>query len=682
MLGGVQHLQRSRQQRFNASGDDKRVPSTHGQAKAGSSTTLPLRGLRVLVVEEDPASAKLLNVLLSVEGAHVKTVYNAEEAAIAVETFNPHVIVLELVLPFMSGLLFAQRLKSNPETRDILIVAVTAFNGPETERVTRNAGCAVYVRKPRERQRMSPTNYTQAKDARTSGAVSTPVWPSAHAPVSDSRYRSLLERIPDVIWTARADGTVTWITPNVADMLGYTPEEICAEDLEARLARVHPDDQARAREAFARAAVSGDATFEYRRRHKAGHWVWLRNRTIGSYQCGAESYCEGMLTDISEQKRLEDSLRQAQKMEAVARLTGGIAHDFNNILAAILANAHLLLEDLPAQDPRRLEAEEIKRAAERGGALTRQLLAFSRKQHLEPKIVNLNSVAVTLQKMLERLIGEDVELAVECAPGLGAVQIDVGHVEQVIMNLVVNARDAMPNGGKVTIETRNVELPTSRWWQPGLPSGQYVVLTVTDTGTGMDAETRQHLFEPFFTTKEAGKGTGLGLSTCYGIIEQSGGHVRVSSELGHGTTFEVYLPRVEAEHAKTFSAAESETPRGSETIRLVEDDTQVRTAVGRLLRHHGYGLLSAANADDAVALAERHMGEIDLVLSDVVMPGENGAQVVAKVRAHATNVPALLMSGHIEHAALERAGFSAHQLVEKPFLPEALMRKVRQALDA
>jgi PAS domain S-box-containing protein len=500
---------------------------------------------------------------------------------------------------------------------------------------------------------------------------------------AESKYRSLIERLPDVVWTTRADGQITMVTPNVERMLGYSADEIAAEDVETRLTRVHPDDRQRVREAFERALRGESETFEYRRLHKDGHWVWLRNRTIRHYEQDGVVHCDGMLTDITEHKRLEGSLQQAQKMEAVARLTGGIAHDFNNMLAAILANCHFLMEGLNAHDPRRSDAQEIQSAAERAAALTRQLLVFSRKQRLEPTVVDLNATVLGLEKMLRRLIGEDIELVVAPAPGVVAVRVDVGQVEQVIMNLVVNARDAMPEGGRLAIEICNVTACPGQ--SPhGAPSGAgYVAISVRDTGCGMDAETRKHLFEPFFTTKEVGKGTGLGLSTCYGIVKQSGGHIEVASEPQRGSTFTVYLPRADATPTAPEAVSDLDGADGDETILLVEDDPHVRSAVQRILARRGYRVLTASNGAEALDLAARHQGALDLVLSDVVMPGTSGVELLARLRERFGEVRTLLMSGYTEHSVMQRADCPGNaQVLQKPFSPQTLALRVRKVLDA
>ncbi len=393
----------------------------------------------------------------------------------------------------------------------------------------------------------------------------------------------------------------------------------------------------------------------------------------------------GMLHDITERKRLEEQLRQAQKMEAIGRLAGGVAHDFNNILTVIKGYTGLLLENLEAHDPLSNDIEQIQKSAERATALIRQLLAFSRKQMLQPAVLNFNTIMANMDKMLRRLIGEDINLTTFLDPALGRVKADPGQMEQMIMNLVINAREAMPNGGQFTIETANVELDEAdARLHIGVKPGPYVRLTFTDTGHGMDIETRSHLFEPFFTTKE--QGTGLGLATVHGIINQSGGHIWVSSEPGQGTTFRVYLPRVEEAGYSAKPDLQSATPseRGSETILLVEDEASVRELTRRVLLNEGYIVLTASHGDEAIRVAEQHQGSIDLLVTDVVMPGGmSGRQLVERLTSLRREMKVLYMSGYtdddiVRHGVLD-AGIA---FLQKPFTPNSLIHKIRAVLKA
>ena len=388
--------------------------------------------------------------------------------------------------------------------------------------------------------------------------------------------------------------------------------------------------------------------------------------------------------DVSQEVRLKEQLLQAQKMESVGRLAGGIAHDFNNLLTAILGYAELAARRLKPEDPSRLDLSEIDKAAQRAADLTRQLLAFSRKQVLELRVIDLNRVVSNTHKMLRRLIGEDIELAVSLKERLGSVKADTGQIEQVLLNLAVNSRDAMPKGGKLTIETSEVELDESySAFHFDVPPGRYVVLAVSDTGTGMDATTLSHVFEPFFTTKEAGKGTGLGLSTVYGVVKQSGGHVTVYSEPGVGTTFKIYLPRVEDPPEMDRRPSAHVAPAGgTETVLVVEDEEAVRRLTCRALEAQGYMVLSAAGAREAIRFCEEHPGEIHLMLTDVVMPGVSGRELARSAAALRPLIKVLFMSGYTDNAIVHHGVLDAGTpFLQKPFTPRTLAQKVREVLD-
>jgi PAS domain S-box-containing protein len=386
---------------------------------------------------------------------------------------------------------------------------------------------------------------------------------------------------------------------------------------------------------------------------------------------------------ITERRLLEDQFRQAQKMEAVGRLAGGVAHDFNNLLTVITSYSTLLLDDLEATDPRREDLNEILKAATGAAGLTRQLLAFSRQQVLEPKVLDLNAVVAGAGKMLQRLIGEDVALVTVLAPDLASVKADPGQVEQVIMNLAVNSRDAMPQGGKLTIETMNVELGDAYTLDhPPVSPGAYVLLSVSDTGTGMDEPAKAHLFEPFFTTKEQGRGTGLGLATVYGIVKQSGGFVWVYSEPGHGTTFKIYLPRVHETPLAPLREGSPEAFRGTETILLAEDSAGVRAVAREVLQRNGYAVIQASDGRAALELAATHSGTIHLLVTDVIMPEMSGRQLADRLRDERPGLQVLFVSGYTDDAIIRHGILEPGiAFLQKPFTPEALARKVRAVLD-
>jgi nitrogen-specific signal transduction histidine kinase/ActR/RegA family two-component response regulator len=392
-----------------------------------------------------------------------------------------------------------------------------------------------------------------------------------------------------------------------------------------------------------------------------------------------------MVEDITERKRLEDQLRRAQKMEAVGQLAGGVAHDFNNLLMVIQGYSEVMLARLDPAEPLRKNAEEIQKATERAASLTRQLLAFSRMQVLRPKILDLNAVLAEMGKMLPRLIREDIELRIVPGASLGSVKADQSQIEQVILNLLVNARDAMPRGGKLTIETASAELNDEyARGHTGVRPGKYAMLAVSDTGVGMDSETQAHIFEPFFTTKELGKGTGLGLATVYGIVKQSSGWIWVYSEVGKGTTFKIYLPQVDErvqppESSKTRSLA----PGGTETILVVEDQDSIRELTREFLKGSGYTMLEARDGSEALQLAERYKGVIDLLVTDVVMPKMGGRELAHRLSAVRPLIKVLYMSGYAENSAAEPDILDQNSVwLQKPFPLDSLLHKVREVLDA
>jgi PAS domain S-box-containing protein len=500
---------------------------------------------------------------------------------------------------------------------------------------------------------------------------------------SEERYRTIVEGVRDIIFALSPDGTIASLNPAFETITGWRREDGVGQPFE-RL--VHPEDLPLALELLGR-VVRGELrpASQFRVKTAKGDYRVGEFSATPQLREGRLVGILGIGRDVTERVQLEQQLRQAQKMEAVGRLAGGIAHDFNNILTAITGYADLLLEDLGATDPRRQDADEIHKAADRAAGLTRQLLAFSRQQILQPTVIEVNALVSDLEKMLRRLLGEDVELGTRLAPTTGRVKADPGQLEQVIMNLAVNARDAMPNGGKLTLETANVDLDEG-YAADHYPAraGPFVLLAVSDTGSGMSAETQAHMFEPFFTTKEKGKGTGLGLATVYGIVKQSGGFIWVYSEVGHGTTFKIYLPRVEelAERPSQPAQTPARAARGTETVLVVEDEAPVRSVARQVLERHGYTVLEAPSAEAALDIATRYSGIIHLLLTDVVMPGLNGRELASRLANLRPEARVIFMSGYTgddvtRHGVLEPGS----TYVQKPFTPDAIARRVREVLD-
>jgi PAS domain S-box-containing protein len=505
---------------------------------------------------------------------------------------------------------------------------------------------------------------------------------------AEAKYRMLVEQVAAISYIAElgVDGQWLYVSPQVETMFGFTMDDWLA-DSRRWLRHVHPDDH-KVIEAAEEASRRGERfQAEYRVIRKDGRTIWVSDTAVVVPGSDSHPLMEGIIVDITERKQFERQLQQATRMEAVGRLAGGIAHDFNNLLTIIKGYTELALNRVKGLPELKTEIERIEDAAERASGLVRQLLAFSRRQVLQPKVLDLNGIVLSLDKLLRRLMDEDIEMLTVADKPVGAIKADPGQIEQVIMNLVVNARDAMPNGGKLVVETANVELDdTYARDHVAVRPGRYVMLAVSDSGVGMSSETVAHIFEPFYTTKESGRGTGLGLSTVYGIVKQSGGYIWVYSEMGRGTTFKVYLPRVD-EAVERLPVAEAESPekakKGTETILLVEDEPDLRELTRAVLAAKGYKVIEARNAEDAERQAEGNGTKIHLLLTDVILPGASGRELAKRILARHTKMRVLYMSGYTynviaQGGTLERGV----AFLQKPFTPSGLADKVRQVLDA
>jgi PAS domain S-box-containing protein len=503
---------------------------------------------------------------------------------------------------------------------------------------------------------------------------------------SQDRFQFVARATNDAVWDWDLVSDALWWNEGVSTLFGYTPEQV-GPDVAWWYESIHPDDRERVKSdihaAIQRGAESWSAEYRYRRADGSYAHVFDRGYVLHDGD-GRPTRMIGAMMDITQRRQLEDELRQAQKMEAVGRLAGGVAHDFNNLLTIITGRSHLVLGRLKADDPVRRSVEVIQKTADRAAALTSQLLAFSRKQVLQRKVLDLNATVAEVSTMLERLIGEDVDLLLTLGPGAGQVNADRAQLDQALMNLAVNARDAMPEGGTLGLETDHVRLEAAPPDRPdALPPGLYAVIRVMDTGTGMDAATQARIFEPFFTTKEPGKGTGLGLSMVHGIVRQHGGAIHVRSVVGGGTTFEIYLPQVETP-AETVGADEAGAPpaTGHETILLVEDEDDVRALAREVLERQGYTVLEASDGAQAIQVYEKERERIDLILTDVVMPHMSGREMVDRVWANRPDMRVLYMSGYTGDAIVRHGVLDASALLlGKPFTPVALIAKVREVLD-
>jgi PAS domain S-box-containing protein len=504
---------------------------------------------------------------------------------------------------------------------------------------------------------------------------------------TEERYRLLFENNPQAMWVYDRE-SLKFLAVNHAAVAqyGYSREEFLSMTIKDIRSPESVPELLRSMSAEDGVTLAGSWT------HQKKDGTAIEVEVISHPLVFAGRNAKLVLAnDVTERKRAEqalreseEQLRQSQKLEGVGQLAGGIAHDFNNLLTVIIGFSSLAMRGLQSEDPLLSTLEEIKKAGDRAASLTRQLLAFSRRQVLQPKVLNLDSVVSEMEKMMRRLIGENIDLRAALAPDIGSVKADPGQIEQIILNLAVNARDSMPEGGKLTIETGNAYLDEEYVkHHVGAQAGPHVMLAVSDTGSGMDQKTQARIFEPFFTTKELGKGTGLGLSTVYGIVKQSGGNIWVYSEVGRGTTFKIYLPRVD-EGAPEYKRSShlDEVHQGSETILLIEDEEMLRKLARQTLSMYGYQVLDAANGAAAISMCEQHPGKIDLVLTDVIMPGLSGREVADRLLELRPEMRVLFMSGYTDDAIVHQGVLDeAANFLQKPFAPDSLAQKVREVLD-
>ncbi len=636
----------------------------------------------VLVVNDVRDQLDLMKALLRRSDYRVLTALDGREGFEVAAREFPDLVISDVSMPHMDGVEMCGLIRRHPGLRWTPILLVSAICKDSASVIEGlRAGADDYLEAPYDPMCLV------TKAARLIERKHV----EQRLRQSEERFRAFVEHASDNITVVGPDGITIYESPSVERITGYKPEELvggCALD------GTHPDDVAKVAAVFEKGLNSEEATepVEYRYRHKNGSWLVLES--IGRSYVDEKGARVGIVNtrDITERKQAEEALRrseeqllQARKMEAIGQLAGGVAHDFNNLLTAINGYSDLTLRKLKKEDPLRHNIEEIKKAGERATALTRQLLAFSRRQVLQPQVINVNAVIADMTRMLPRIIGEDIDLKAALSDELGNVKADPGQIEQVILNLAINARDAMPHGGKLTIETRNVVLDEKyAESHAAITPGLYVLIAVSDTGSGMSEETRGHIFEPFFTTKEPGRGTGLGLSTVYGIVKQSSGDIWVYSEVGSGTTFKIYLPRVDAEAEDYLHQPEAqEAPRGTETILLVEDEEMLRSLTREVLEMCGYRVLAASTGAEALRICERHLEPIHLLLTDVVMPEMSGRFLAGCVLRIRTEMRVLYMSGYADEAIVHHGVLAeGTNFIQKPFTPDSLSKKVRGVLDA
>jgi two-component system cell cycle sensor histidine kinase/response regulator CckA len=689
----------------------------------------------ILVVGDTPSVLGLLVKLLTPEGYLVRAASSGEQALADLAASPPDLILLDVQSREMAGIELCRQLKASEKVRHLPIILISGHADVEVWVAGLKAGASDYITKPFQSEELlarvathlalrrarlaleeeagmllETTTRLKAEIARRQqveddlrqsleqaersrrallSALEDQKLSEAALRASETKYRELAENLNDVVFTITDQGVLSYISPSILAMGGYAPEELVGKSFTAF---VVPADVPGTQQSLRDTLGGHLAPAEFRCLAKDGRIRWVRSSSRPIVEGDRVTGLRGVLSDITERKEaearrqeLEAQLLQSHKMESIGRLAGGVAHDFNNCLNVIQGFAQLCLAEAGENERLADDLLQVLKASDRAALLTRQLLAFGRKQVLQPEVLDLNQALAEMEKMLRRIIGEDIELVIDLAPDLGLVKADPGQLGQVIMNLAINARDAMPNGGTLTIETTNLELDAEQAARhESTAAGAFVVVAVTDTGKGMDGPTLAHIFEPFFTTKGIGKGSGLGLSMAYGIVKQSGGSIHVTSEVGRGTTFQVYLPRVLSATAATDSRPRPMPVRatGDETILVVEDEEGLRLLATTFLQAAGYTVLSAADGEQALLACERHADDIDLLLTDVVMPRVSGKLLAERLKRIKPALKILYMSGYPDQAILHQGVLEAGtQFLAKPFSEAELTRKVRTVLD-
>ncbi|HTS50127.1 MAG TPA: response regulator [Bryobacteraceae bacterium] len=615
-----------------------------------------LEDVRILLVEDNPIDARLLREMVREGGAgrlHLEHVGLLAEALDFLSQQQFDVVLLDLSLPDARGLETVTSVHAH--SPKVPIVVLTSLDDEAIGVRAVRAGAQDYLIKGRVGGDLLVRSVRYACErARAVEALER----------REEHYRSLTENSLDLVSILNLDGTIRYVSPSHERILGYTVEELVGANAFAFL---HPEDVARVRAAVRQ--NTGTEALEYRFRHLDGSY-----RTLESYGRNL-SHLAGVggvvvnSRDVTERRRLEEQLRHSQRIEAMGRLAGGVAHDFNNLLMVIAGHSQMLLDSMLPGDPARDDLEQVVKATQRATDLTRQLLAFSRRQAVKPAFLNLNLMVQHSERMLKRVLGENVQLIANLAPDVQSIYADPGQLEQVILNLALNARDAMPQGGTLTLATKNATLGEAN-------AGRYVLLEISDTGSGIASQVLPHVFEPFFTTKE--HGTGLGLSTSYGIIKQAGGEIEVDSQTGAGTTFRIYLPAAEKTAEQPEPLPQSAPLSGTETILLVEDEDGVRRVLETMLKRSGYRVLSSGSTSEAVTIARDHGGTIHLLITDMVMPGMSGLNMADQLTAQRPEMRVLFVSGHGDQVSpAADAAF-----LQKPFSTAELALKVREVLQA
>jgi signal transduction histidine kinase/response regulator RpfG family c-di-GMP phosphodiesterase len=648
-----------------------------------AATVAPLEKRRVLLVDDEPQVLVALEDLLSEEFSVLKA--QSGEDALKVIRHEPEiaVVITDQRMPKMTGDEFLTRLDKHAATR-ILLTGYADLSA--VIRAVNEGKIFAYVTKPWNAEDLWLTVHNAAEHFHLAQELTNE---RQRLQEKTHLLDSILDCMGEGIVATDREGKCLVFNRRAEKILGMGPVNVRPDAWGPKYGLHLPDQKTPmpSEELPMARVLRGESFVELDMYVKNAAVQGTAVAVTATPLTGESGDLVGgisVLRDVTQQRLLEAQLIQSQKMEAIGQLAGGVAHDFNNLLAVIMGYGELLLGDFEPADPKGNDVSEMLAAAKRGVALTRQLLAFSRQQMVQLAILDLNLIVEGIEKMLRRIIGEHIRLSTKLAPGLGHFKADASQIEQILLNLTVNARDAMPEGGRLSIETRNVRLDeAAAAAQPGVSPGDYVVLTVTDTGVGMDEETKKRVFEPFFTTKEVGKGTGLGLSTVYGIVRQSGGHIVIESDIGKGASFEVYFPRSESGEATRSSAAPPPVvQKATETVLIVEDDEGVRVVASRILRDQGYHVLEARRASEARRIWEKHGPSIDLLLTDVVMPDVNGPRLAEELGKTRPGLRVLYMSGYPGAGGLVGPEGGALACIEKPFTPSSLAAKVREMLGS
>ena len=665
--------------------------------------------MKLLAIDDNQDNLLTLRALLQafLPQASLITSQSAADGIRRAKLESPDAILLDIQMPGMDGLEATRRLKDLPATRHIPVILVTAHSTDASYRVQGlESGADAFLSKPIDEselvaqikamvrikktedalreERDSLEGLVRKRTADLSRANQALEENLARLAESEERYSRAVRGTSDGLWDWNVLTGEAYFSPRLKELLGFGEDEL-PDHVDSIFSRVHPDEQKLVRAAMqAHLQLRVPYDVEMRLRTKSDHYLWFRSRGQAEWnEQGKAVRMAGATSDITERWKMEEQLRQSQKMEAVGQLAGGVAHDFNNILTVIAGYAAILKMDMLGKKEQMEVVEQIITAAERAAQLTRGLLAFSRKQAIAPRRIDLGEIVQHVEKFLVRIIGEDIQLQTELSSEALPVFVDNSQIEQVLINLAANARDAMTKGGRFTIGTGLRELDESfLLGRQAHPPGRYAVVTVADTGRGMDAETQKRIFEPFFTTKELGKGTGLGMAIVYGIVQQHKGFIELVSKPGEGSTFSVYLPMVDESQSAQFEAREQALPKtGTETVLVAEDDSDVRNLVEMVLKKFGYQVLLAADGQEAVDAFLANRDRVGLILMDIIMPHKNGIEAFAEIKLLQPETKVLFISGYTSEFIKSRGMEVGGDLIMKPVQPMELLRRVRESLE-